>query len=370
MEAAVQTQHSIAALRKAARLRSYRYLLTLAGPLLGLIGLLGHGAWCWIFPIYGFAFVPLVDLLIRPEHGRFTDEQEEAALNEPLFDWIVYAIVPIQWALLILFFFTIGEPGLSGWEIAGRIASMGLLCGVYGINVAHELGHRSKRWERDLSRSLLLTSLYMHFIIEHNRGHHRHVATRQDPASGRRGEPLYSFWVRTVVKSWFSAWHLETERLVKSRKSVWSFNNEMLRYVLVQVALCTIVWLAFGWFTLLAFLIAAAIGVLLLETVNYIEHYGLQRVQRADGTYGRVHHVHSWNSDHPMGRLMLFELTRHSDHHYKASKKYQTLEGLAEGAQLPTGYPGMMILSLLPPLWFRVMHPRVEALKRTNPELA
>ncbi|MBK9195872.1 MAG: alkane 1-monooxygenase [Flavobacteriales bacterium] len=358
------------AVQRAARNRSYRYLLTLVGPAFGLVGLLGHGPWCWLFPLYGFAVVPIADLLLPQSHDRFSKEEEEAALNEPLFDWIVYAIVPIQWGLLVLFFSTIGETGLTNWEIAGRIATMGLLCGVYGINVAHELGHRSKRWERDLSRALLLTSLYMHFIIEHNRGHHRHVATRQDPASARRGEPLYFFWVRTIIYSWFSAWHLERERLAKAGRSVWNMENEMLRFVFLQTALCATVLFVFGWFTLVAFLLAAAIGVLLLETVNYIEHYGLQRVKRADGNFGRVHHVHSWNSDHPMGRLMLFELTRHSDHHHKASKKYQALEGLEDGAQLPTGYPGMMILSLLPPVWFRIMHPRVDALKDKHAELA
>ncbi|MEO8069529.1 MAG: alkane 1-monooxygenase [Flavobacteriales bacterium] len=370
METASASTLPNAALRKAVRLRAYLYLFTLVGPVFGLIGLLGHGFWCWLFPFYGFVFVPIADLISGPEHGRFSREEEAVALNEPLFDWIVYAIVPMQWALLILFFFTVGEPGLTYGEIAGRIATMGLLCGVYGINVAHELGHRSKRWERDLSRSLLLTSLYMHFIIEHNRGHHRRVATRQDPASGRRGEAIYAFWVRTVVFSWLSASQLEKERLAKAGRKVWSTDNEMLRFMFLQTVLCAVVFLAFGWFTLVAFLVAAAIGVLLLETVNYIEHYGLQRVPRADGTFGRVHHIHSWNSDHPVGRLMLFELTRHSDHHYKASKKYQTLEGLEEGAQLPTGYPGMMILSLVPPLWFGVMHARLDALKRTNPELA
>ncbi|MFZ1686941.1 MAG: alkane 1-monooxygenase, partial [Flavobacteriales bacterium] len=289
MEAAARIATPTASLHEVARRRAYRYLLTLVGPLFGLVGLLGHGAWCWLFPIYGFIVVPLTDLILPTKHGRYSKEEEEAALNEPLFDWIVYAIVPMQWGLLILFLFTIGGPGLTGWEIAGRVATMGLLCGVYGINVAHELGHRSKRWERDLSRSLLLTSLYMHFIIEHNRGHHRHVATRQDPASGRRGEPIYFFWVRTVVRSWFSAWRLERERLTKAHLSVWSTDNEMLRYLFLQCAFCLAVILLFGWFTLAAFLMAAAIGVLLLETVNYIEHYGLQRVKRADGTYGRVH---------------------------------------------------------------------------------
>lgn len=356
--------------RIAARRRALTFLLALVGPALGFAGLVGHGLWCWSFPVYGFVLVPLADALLPEKHGGYTDEQEAAALREPLFDWIVYSIVPIHWGLLVLFFFTINEPGLTAWEVAGRIATMGMLCGVYGINVAHELGHRAKRSERNMARALLLTSLYMHFIVEHNRGHHRHVGTPRDPATARRGEVLYLFWFRTIVFSWLSAWRIECERLKKAGLAVWSYHNEMLRYGALQLLLCIIVVWFFGTFTLLAFLAAAAIGVLLLETVNYIEHYGLMRVARADGSYGRVQHAHSWNSDHPVGRIVLFELTRHSDHHHTASKKYQVLEGVEAGAHLPTGYPGMMLLSLVPPLWTAVVHPRLDRLRAQHTELA
>lgn len=356
--------------RKAARRRACLFLLALIGPLLGLAGLLGHGLWSWAFPLYGFVLVPMADALLPARHGSYSEEEEAASLREPLFDWIVYSIVPIHWGLLVLFFFTINEPGLTSWEVAGRIATMGMLCGVYGINVAHELGHRAKSSERNMARALLLTSLYMHFIVEHNRGHHRHVGTPKDPATARRGETLYLFWFRTVPFSWLSAWNIETERLRKAGQGVWSYQNEMLRYSALQLLLCIAVWWAFGAFTLLAFLAAAGIGVLLLETVNYIEHYGLMRVARADGSYGRVQYAHSWNSDHPLGRIVLFELTRHSDHHHTASKKYQVLEGMAEGAQLPTGYPGMMLMSLVPSLWKAVVHPRLDRLRAQHPELA
>jgi len=228
--------------------------------------------------------------------------------------------------------------------------------------VAHELGHRTKRWERDLSRALLLTSLYMHFIIEHNRGHHRRVATPDDPASARHGETVYGFWVRSIVYSWLSAWEIEVDRLRKAGERPFGVKNEMIHALVWQGALLLAIVLLFGPEAAVAFVGAALIGILLLETVNYIEHYGLRRVMNAAGTYGRVQHVHSWNSDHLVGRIMLFELTRHSDHHWKASKKYQALQGLEDAPQLPTGYPGMMLLSLAPPLFFGVMHPRLDAL--------
>lgn len=357
------------AAKRRMRLRVLRYTTTFIAPTLALMGLLGHGIWCWMLPLHAFALVPLVELLAGPRKDALSEEEEQAALADPLYDVLIYLLVPLQWTLLILFFFRVEEPGLAPWEVGGRIATMGILCGIYGINVAHELGHRAKRWERDMARALLLTSLYMHFIIEHNRGHHRRVATAEDPASARYGETIYAFWVRTIVFSWISAWHIEAERLRKAGEAPFGLKNEMLQLIGWQLALVVGVGLIFGLFTLGAFLFAALIGVLLLETVNYIEHYGLRRKRSTEGSYGRVKHVHSWNSDHLAGRLTLFELTRHSDHHYKASKKYQVLASVDGSPQLPTGYPGMMMLSLVPPLFFRFTHPLLAAMVERDTEL-
>ena len=102
------------------------------------------------------------------------------------------------------------------------------------------------------------------------------------------------------------------------------------------------------------------IGFLLLETVNYLEHYGLQRQQKSSGRYERVRPEHSWNSNHPVGRALLFDLTRHSDHHANPNRKYPVLRHFDASPQLPTGYPGMILLALVPPVWFSVMHPHIE----------
>jgi alkane 1-monooxygenase len=351
------------------RLRALRYTLAFTDPALAWWGLNAHGLATWALPIHGFALIPLLELFLRPDRSRLTEEEESAALADPLYDALLLAFVPVQWATLILFFFRIGEPDLTGWEIGGRIATMGLMCGVYGINIAHELGHRATRWERNLARALLLSSLYMHFIIEHNRGHHRHVATPDDPASARYGEHIYFFWARTIVFSFLSAWRIEADRLRKEGNAPYGARNEMIRFLMVELCLVIAVGLVFGPLVLLAFGAAALIGALLLETVNYIEHYGLGRKLNERGNYGRVQHTHSWNSDHLVGRLMLFELTRHSDHHYMASRKYQVLRSEPEGPQLPTGYPGMMILSLVPPLWFRTVDPIIARLVETDPAL-
>ncbi|MBK8338534.1 MAG: alkane 1-monooxygenase [Flavobacteriales bacterium] len=344
------------------RWRALRYSVSLIGPVLGFLSLSGDGWVCWAFPIYAFGFVPLRELLAVPDHRNLSTAEEEVIGHDRFFDMLLYLMVPIVWGLLGFFLWRMARPDQPWMDMLGRILSMGIVLGVYAINVGHELGHRSKAWERDLARALLTASLYAHFIIEHNRGHHRHVATPQDPASARFGEPIYAFWPRTIVHSFRSAWRLEAERLAKEGRTAWDLRNEMLRGCLVEGAVVLGVSLLFGAWVMLAYLIAALIGILLLETVNYIEHYGLGRMLNAHGRPVRVAHVHSWNSDHPLGRLMLFELTRHSDHHFRASRKYQTLRSIPESPQMPTGYPGMMLLSLVPPLWFRVMHPRIDAL--------
>ena len=356
-------------LRARTRRRALRYLTSFSGLVLAALGLTHTGWWCWAFPLEAFALIPLLELLLPPDASGLSEEETAAALHEPLYDVLVYLVVPVQWLLLVVFLRGIDDPGLSTLDVAGRTFTMGLLCGVYGINVAHELGHRRNRWERDLARALLLTSLYLHFIIEHNRGHHRRVATPDDPASARFGEPIYLFWPRTVVGSFLSAWHIEAERLRQAGHAPYGLRNEMLRAMALQGLLVAGIGWGFGGFVLQQFLIAAGVGILLLETVNYIEHYGLRRTRTGRGTYCRVMPVHSWNSDHLLGRLMLFELTRHSDHHYKASKKYQVLESMPDSPQLPTGYPGMMVLSLLPPLFFAVMHPRLRRLSAGQPGL-
>jgi alkane 1-monooxygenase len=237
---------------------------------------------------------------------------------------------------------------------------MGVSCATLGINVAHELGHRHKAHEKVMAKLLLLTSLYMHFIIEHNRGHHRRVSTPEDPSSARKGEILYAFWFRSVTQAYLSAWKLERGMLQKKGKPFISLHNEMIRFTIFQIAFVIGILLLFGPVATLGFIAAAVMGFLLLETVNYIEHYGLSRKELSPGRYEKTRPVHSWNSDHALGRLMLFELTRHSDHHAYSGRKYQTLRHYDESPQMPAGYPAMVVLSTIPPIWFKVMHRHME----------
>ena len=344
------------------KMNALKYMNVLILPILAWVSFNTYG-WTTYLPLLeSFFIIPLLELLYKPNPQNLSPEKEKQRKDDPIYDWQLYIMVPIQLGLLVVFLFSMQEVGLTLVDKIGRVTAMGLLCGVIGINVAHELGHRSKKYEQTLAKILLLTSLYMHFFIEHNRGHHKNVSTKEDPSSARYGEMLYSFWVRSVVFAYLSAWKLEAQRLSKKGKSTLSLSNEMLQFQIIQIAFTVGIGLVFGWTIMGYFILAAIMGFLLLETVNYIEHYGLERDLKGD-VYERVMPHHSWNSDHMVGRIVLFELSRHSDHHYIASRKYQILRHIDESPQMPTGYPGMMMLATIPPIWFSIMNPRIKKLK-------
>lgn len=272
------------------------------------------------------------------------------------FDWLLYLNAPILFGVLGWYLWTLSTVSLSISEILGLSLSVGIVAGTSGINVAHELGHRTNKIEQLLAQTMLLPSLYQHFFIEHNRGHHKNVATDEDPASARLGENVYHFWKRSVVGGWRSAWALEAERLAKIKRPVYSWSNAMVRYLILQTSWISGIWCILGWKAVVGAFAVAGISFLLLETVNYIEHYGLRRNILSTGHPEPVSPRHSWNSDHELGRILLYELTRHSDHHYKSTRKYQVLRHMDESPQLPFGYPTSILLALIPPIWFRLMH--------------
>nr|AKB95182.1 alkane-1-monooxygenase [uncultured bacterium] len=350
--------------------RYLKYLLALSLPMLASVSFMADG-WLTLLPLlYFYGIVPSLELILRPDPKNLSDTETEMRRVDPIYDYLLYLIVPIQYGFLFWFLLVISQPDLSWVTIVGRVTAMGLMCGSFGINVAHELGHRSTKHEQWMSKALLLTSLYMHFFIEHNRGHHRNVGTPDDPATARKGEWLHTFLIRSTLYSYLSAWKIELAMLRRKGIHPLSPRNEMLRFLVIQVALVGGIALLFSPTAMVYFLSAAGIGIFLLETVNYVEHYGLVRHEVSPGKYERTMPHHSWNSDHILGRLMLFELSRHSDHHFIASKKYQVLEHYDDSPQMPTGYPGMIVLACFPPLWFLVMDPRVERWNRQADAIA
>lgn len=343
--------------------RWLKYAAAYSVPFMVIFSLYLGGWYSYMAVIYAFGLLPFLELFTKGSTENMDQAEEEMARHDRIYDLLLYGLVPVQLFILGFFLYKISVPGLPWYEYLGLALAYGMNCGV-SINNAHELGHRTTKHEQFMSKLLLLTSLYMHFFIEHNRGHHRNVATHEDPASSRYGESIYAFYFRTISGSWMSAWKLERERLTKAGKKYWSVHNEMLRFQCLQLLVVGAIGFLFGLPVMWWFMLGAALGFMQLETVNYIEHYGLQRKMKGD-RYERTLPIHSWNSNHPLGRLVLLELSRHSDHHFQANRPYQILRHFDQSPQMPTGYPGMMLMAMVPPIWFRVMHDRIAIYKST-----
>ncbi len=340
-------------------LKDTKYFIAYIAPLAGYLGIYFGGIWSFGSIYIAFVLIPILEQILPKSDANLPLEQEEKKAVSRFFDLLLYLNIPILYGLIAYLFNALAKGGLETYEVVGMICNVGLIIGTCGINVGHELGHRTSKMEQTLGKILLLPALYMHFFIEHNRGHHKHVATPLDPASARLGESVYAFWVRSVTGSYVNAWKLENERLKKIGKSTFSWGNEMLRFQVFQLGYLVAVGLMYNW-QMVGYAVGIAVfGFLMLECVNYIEHYGLRRNLLPNGRYENVGPHHSWNSDHELGRIFLYELTRHSDHHYKSTRKYQVLRHFEESPQLPLGYPASIIASLVPPIWFGMMDGRV-----------
>jgi len=340
-------------------MKALKYFSILILPIVVWVSFTNKGWLTHLPAIIFFGFVPLLEFFIKPNTTNFSKEQEQEEKENKLYTYLLYLTLPIQIGYLIFFLYSIQEP-LTNSELTGRIFAMGIMCGVIGINVGHELGHRNNRFDEFIGEILLLTSLNTHFLPYHNGGHHYNVATPEDAATARKNELLYTFWIRSHFSSYSEAWKLENNRMGQENRPWFHYQNRMIIYTIFNIAILSLIFFLFGKFVLFCFIAAAVSGIIMLETVNYIEHYGLLRNKNEYGRYEKVKRNHSWNSNHQVGQVLLFNLSRHSDHHYNGSKHYQLLKSLPESPQMPTGYPGMMLLSLFPPLWFWVMNKRIK----------
>jgi alkane 1-monooxygenase len=286
--------------------------------------------------------------------------------NDKYYRYCTYIYIPFQYASLIVgaYLFTASDlswlgydGGLSWVAKIGLALTVGTLGGI-GINTAHELGHKKDSLERWLSKITLAQTWYGHFYIEHNRGHHVRVATPEDPASSRFGETLWEFLPRSVWGSLRSSWQLEAQRMYRQDKSPFHPQNDVLNAWAMSVLFWGVLIAVFGPALIPFMIIQAVYGFTLLETVNYLEHYGLLRQKTANGRHERCTPEHSWNSDHLVTNLFLY---RHSDHHANPTRRYQTLRSMAGAPTLPSGYASMISLTYFPPLWRKVMDHRVLA---------
>ncbi|HEU4701954.1 MAG TPA: alkane 1-monooxygenase [Conexibacter sp.] len=343
--------------------KRYAWLLGLIVPLLPFIAwtwveLTGLGVAWWFGPILVFGVFSLLDAIVGMDAENPPDSVIKWLEQDRYYRWCTYLFIPIQYAGLVFACWLWAYGDLTTVDKIGLAFTMAMVSGI-AINTAHELGHKRASLERWLSKVALAQSGYGHFFIEHNRGHHVRVATPEDPASARLGESFWAFLPRTVWGSLTSSWHLEVERLRRTGSGPWTYKNDVLNAWTMTLALYVVLIAVFGWVVLPYLLIQSVVGASLLEVVNYLEHYGLRRQRREDGRYELTRPEHSWNSNNVASNVLLYHLQRHSDHHANPTRRYQALRHMDDAPQLPTGYAGMIVLAVVPPIWRRVMDHRL-----------
>jgi alkane 1-monooxygenase len=327
-----------------------RYMVALLPGILAVAGGLADPVFHVFNIVWNLFVLVLLDWILPPRHDNPPDNQWAV-----IPDVILYLASVLHLAAIVILIVRASQDYYTVNQLIQATGSVGLNAGISGIVVAHELIHRKNAVERLLGQLNMFVVNYTHFYVEHVRGHHRTVGTAADPATARLGESFYVFFARTVPGQWYSALQLEAARLQKMNHSMYGMRNYVVRAGLLQLAVCA----ALGWWlgttALLVYLSMSLVAVFQLEYVNYIEHYGLMRDPGR-----KVEAQHSWQSDAPGSRLTLIELSRHADHHMKASKPYHTLVTHKGGPELNSGYFGMFYIVLIPPLWFRMVHPRMK----------
>lgn len=319
--------------------------------------------WVW-FPLFVlFVVLPISDYSLGHDPGNVPAERERDLAHSRWFRGLTLAALPVHWGVLAWSAWWFTHASLEPLGLLGWVLSQGVVGGVLAINTAHELIHKDSRIEQ-ASGGLLLASVGYHgFKVEHLRGHHVHVSTPEDASSARFGQSVWHFLPRAMLLNTLNAWRLEAQRMRQRGLPAWHWRNEMIGWTTIWLALVLGIGAWLGSKGMAFFLLQGVVAAGTLEVINYIEHYGLERQRLGDGRYERTTHLHSWNSDYRLSNLILFQLQRHSDHHAFPKRPYAILRHHTDSPQLPGGYAAMFLLALLPPLWFRVINPRVMAFR-------
>lgn len=336
-----------------------RYLTPFAFLALVPVGAWLGGAWTFL----AAAATPLGLMSLDAALGK--EGRSGQLLDGPVSRWFPRIYIVLQLAATAWVAALVARGEVTLLEEVGLIVSTGVTTGVFGFVAAHEMIHSPDPRERALGLTLLGTVLYMHFRIAHVYGHHHRAATAADPASARLGEGLYAFLPRTIAGQFREAWQFEAQRLRRTGRPLFGFDNRMLRYVALEGFFLIAVTLVS--LRALTFVVAVAlVSIALLETFNYVAHYGLSRQKDANGRPERLGPQHSWNSGRRMNNAALFNMGRHSDHHRVMTRSYEGLEPLAGASDLPSGYAAALLTALVPPLWRHVMDRRARAVMRSQ----
>jgi alkane 1-monooxygenase len=326
------------------------------GPALMLIS--GDARALWVPVLLFYVVFPIFDWLLGEDLSNPPESAVPALDADLYYRRITYALVPVLWGAFIFSAWFVARHHLP-WQ---GLLAMVLITGSVGgfcINLGHEVGHKNTPLERWLAKVILAPTAYGHFTVEHNRGHHRDVATPADPASSRMGESIYRFVLREMPGALVRAWALERERLARVGFTPWTLRNEILQPALITLLLWAGLAAWLGPQILLFLVVASVWANFQLTSANYVEHYGLLRQKLQNGRYEICQPHHSWNSNHMFSNWALFHLQRHSDHHAHPLRRYQSLRHFENLPRLPSGYFGMFTIAYIPPLWRWVMDERL-----------
>ena len=369
MNTMTQSARTVRANSMAIIAKKYAYLIALLpvtvllpGSYAGMFYLGYENLWAFFSVFFVFGVIPVLDHIVGTDSVNPDEKLDVPAMGqEKWYPFLTLLAVPLQ----------IGSIFFGGWvfmnvdfNIVGQIGwmlSVGVVGGITAINLGHELVHKDSKIEQWAGGLMLASVTYAGFKVEHVRGHHVHVSTPEDASSSRYNQTLYQFLPQAFYRNFVNAFRLEAQRLKRKGKSPFSLKNELIWWYGISALFAVAFFLVWGWMGVLFFVGQSFFAAAELEVINYIEHYGLHRRKLENGRYERTDVHHSWNSNYLLTNLFLFQLQRHSDHHAYPKRRYQVLRHHDESPQMPSGYAGMVVLAIFPPLWFKVMNPKVEA---------
>ena len=338
-------------------MKPWNYMMLLFIPALVVGGYLLGGWWNFLAPLCCFVIYPVVNFFISfPARDNESTNQKYPS---SAYSNIALSFVPVLIALTGWSVYAAGKASLTGISFVGLALSVGIVNGVLGFTLAHEFIHRFSKAEQVAGYLLLLQNNYMHYGIEHVWGHHVYACTPEDPHTARIGEPLYSYLPRAVKGTYKNAWKIDAKKLSKASFKFSFMHSRMLLFGVLQILLMLLIFFTLGSYSLIFFLLQNAVAIALLHIINYLQHYGLMRKKNLAGGYERLGAHHAWNTAHYNRAINLFQLESHADHHMHPGRTFDKLSHNDDSPAHPTGYSFMVLLSLVPPLWFKIMDKRI-----------
>ncbi|MBL7745075.1 MAG: alkane 1-monooxygenase [Chitinophagaceae bacterium] len=338
----------------------WKFLQLLAIPLAVVAGIYLGGWYNYILPAICFVIRPLYSLTVRQREAE-TAAEHPAGYSSSLYRYVALLFVPVLITVTALSVYSISHTPFDLVTFIGLGLSAGIMNGIIGFTLAHEFIHRFGTADRLAGHLLLLQNNYLHYSIEHIGGHHVYACTQKDPHTARLNESFYSFLPRAIAFTFINACEIESRRLKKNHRTFLSLHNKIFWFIFLQVFVAYVLVVLAGWLAFLFLLLQSIVAITLLHITNYLQHYGLTRKEVKEGQYEKVNTHHAWNSPGRKDTLSLFQLENHADHHMHPNRPYEELLKHEESPVLPAGYSGMILLAMIPPVWFRIMNKRISS---------